>query len=101
MIIPNDTSPKRGEYPPSRPADSPFRCVRCHHDFDRRVWHCPGCDHHWLIGDDECRNCHEFRREGPFAVYDGPPLIALTARELDAWDPEDDTSLPDVDNEGD
>lgn len=35
-----------------------FRCP-CGQDFDREVWHCPVCEHHWLMDRKECSNCGE------------------------------------------
>ena len=40
-----------------------FVC-ECGEEFDRKVWHCPICAHHWLPHDKECRNCHEGRQRG-------------------------------------
>ena len=43
-------------------------CLICFHDFDLRVWHCPGCDHHlnpeFLT---TCKYCQNFLHppEGP------------------------------------
>lgn len=39
-----------------------FRCEVCEDYFSREVWHCPVCDHHWPMWDDECGNCHAARR---------------------------------------
>jgi protein gp37/transposase-like protein len=39
---------------------SDFYCSKCGAGFDEEVWHCPGCDHHWLTMDTECKNCHLF-----------------------------------------
>jgi len=39
-----------------------FLCPKCLDWFFEPVWHCPGCDHHWLVGDDECRNCYRYKR---------------------------------------
>jgi protein gp37 len=57
-----------------------FACPACGEAFDADtpVWHCPGCDHHWLIGDDECRNCHFFER-----LEDG------TVARIEAEDPDE------------
>jgi ParB family chromosome partitioning protein len=40
-----------------------FVCPDCGEIFDNEVWHCqtPGCDHHWLMSDDVCKNCYEQR----------------------------------------
>lgn len=39
-----------------------FTCDQCQDRFALEVWHCPRCDHHWDMNDDECGNCHEFVR---------------------------------------
>ena len=36
---------------------SPYQCPACGAAFDAEVWHCPRCDHHWLLADRECKNC--------------------------------------------
>ena len=41
----------------------------CGEAFDREVWHCPGCAHHWDLRTAECKNCHEFER--PEELTDG------------------------------
>jgi hypothetical protein len=33
-------------------------CLHCGDTFDRPVWHCRHCDHHWLLDRDYCKNCH-------------------------------------------
>lgn len=38
-----------------------FACS-CGELFDVKVWHCPRCNHHWLMNDEECRNCHKEKR---------------------------------------
>jgi len=35
-----------------------FTC-HCGEMFDRHVWHCAVCDHHWPMERTECWNCHE------------------------------------------
>lgn len=44
------------ESPESKPTSIP--CEDCGEIFDRRVWHCPYCDHHWLTDRRDCANCH-------------------------------------------
>ena len=36
-------------------------CPVCGEVFDKPVWHCPtsGCDHHWLMDTNYCKNCGE------------------------------------------
>ncbi len=41
---------------------SVFVCPDCAETFDRPVWHCPVCAHHWLFNRIECFNCHEYQR---------------------------------------
>ena len=41
-----------------------FFCGECGEPFDREVWHCHHCGHHWLPGDDDqCRNCYHPKEE--------------------------------------
>lgn len=35
----------------------------CGEPFDRPVWHCPLCHHHWTKGSGECRNCHKISEQ--------------------------------------
>jgi hypothetical protein len=42
---------------PDDPLSGLFVCP-CGESFDRQVWHCPICSHHWLMHQDECRNCY-------------------------------------------
>lgn len=44
-------------------------CPRCYDVFDHPVWHCPGCEHHWIVGDDTCRNCHRHERHQDGSVH--------------------------------
>ncbi len=44
-----------------------FLCVACGERFDRQVWHCPGCAHHWLLSEEQCRNCYNYGPNGPLA----------------------------------
>ena len=39
-------------------------CDKCGEGFDQRIWHCPWCHHHWLMDEDECRNCYLVKRRG-------------------------------------
>jgi len=41
-----------------------FICKSRGESFDREVWHCRECAHHWSMNDDECRNCHKGHRHG-------------------------------------
>ena len=41
-----------------------YVCKSCGESFDREVWHCRECAHHWSMNDDECRNCHKGHRHG-------------------------------------
>jgi hypothetical protein len=34
-----------------------FSCGTCGETFSAPVWHCPGCDHHWQVGQTACPNC--------------------------------------------
>src|SRR5215831_18244325 len=36
-------------------------CEVCGEEFDRQVWTCLACDHHWLMTESSCRNCHRSR----------------------------------------
>jgi protein gp37 len=56
---------------------------------DVEVWHCPGCAHHWLLGDDECRNCHKFERHEDGSIHQ----IDLDIEDDD--DGDDDVDAPD------
>lgn len=49
----------------ARTGRSPFFCPDCGDLFDREVWHCPVCDHHWLMDREECWNCHSYSRNSP------------------------------------
>jgi hypothetical protein len=42
-----------------------FIC-KCGDAFERIVWHCPICDHHWSMDDTECTNCYRSERPEPF-----------------------------------
>lgn len=44
------------------PPEGSFYCTDCNEAFDREVWHCPVCDHHWDMGREDCWNCHEYVR---------------------------------------
>lgn len=33
-------------------------CLACDDLFDRELWHCPVCAHHWAMTSRHCRNCH-------------------------------------------
>ena len=45
-----------------------YHC-HCGETFDKEVWHCPICAHHWPMTRDECFNCHRADRDGsPVAV---------------------------------
>jgi hypothetical protein len=59
-----------------------FTCPVCDEQFHVEVWHCPKCLHHWEIGDDECRNCHDFER-----LEDG--TVRKIVREASEFDEED------------
>lgn len=39
-----------------------FQCKKCGERFDREVWHCKKCHHHWLLHREECWNCHAENR---------------------------------------
>jgi len=38
-----------------------FICNECGEEYDREVWHCVVCDHHWLEQDTRCKNCYTDR----------------------------------------
>lgn len=40
-----------------------YICAWCGEAFPVQVWHCPVCDHHWPVEDEECGNCHIARPE--------------------------------------
>ena len=72
---------------PDAPWLGTYRCPICFHDFDLRVWHCPGCDHHlnpeFLT---TCKYCHNFSiDEKGHVLYDGPPVVAMMRPEFEAW----------------
>lgn len=80
---------KRLNYQPDnskrgRPRKTLFTCGECQESFPEPVWHCRGCDHHWLIGDDECGNCHEHERDG----YTSAPLDAAVEATLSVFEEE-------------
>lgn len=43
--------------------DVVWGCVICAEVFSSEVWHCTGCDHHWLMHRDQCWNCYKDRVE--------------------------------------
>lgn len=46
-----------------------FVCEACGEQFDKEVWHCPVCAHHWPMSREECWNCHKGEQQGsPVAV---------------------------------
>lgn len=36
-----------------------YICPVCGESFDKQVWHCPYCVHHWPLDRQWCWNCHE------------------------------------------
>jgi N6-adenosine-specific RNA methylase IME4 len=42
-----------------------FICPTCIERFDRKVWHCPVCGHHWTFDRTECSNCQKYKRDNP------------------------------------
>lgn len=68
---------------PAAVADVIFTCLTCGEVFDAQVWHCPTCHHHWLLQDQECKNCHAAAGAAPegtgdSAIVDARPPIAYT-----------------------
>lgn len=56
-----------------------WACTSCNEQFPEAVWHCPKCDHHWQVADDECKNCRSMGRtteqaEQNRAVESTPPV---------------------------
>lgn len=59
----------------------PYTCETCDDRFGQPVWHCPGCDHHYHVEDEECGNCHNYTRDGQYIgpdddTWDAPMEIA-------------------------
>jgi|GEM_PF-1330107 len=42
----------------------PIFVCECGETFDRQVWHCKKCKHHWPMNVEECKNCHDEKRRG-------------------------------------
>lgn len=42
------------------PESASFLCDTCAEEFDRAVWECPDCQHHWSVDDKDCRNCWKY-----------------------------------------
>lgn len=53
-----------------------FQCPICNELFDRKVWHCPKCAHHWLLEDTTCKNCYYELSEPSALKLNPPPTLA-------------------------
>jgi protein gp37 len=77
-----------------------FVCEVCDEvfDYDKEVWHCPGCAHHWLLDVEECKNCRDYERldDGTVRRIVTPEAGEESEDEVESGEAEEIEILPDV-----